>query len=108
MLTTTRRTRPGVVQRLQRLDHLRRRAVRAGDDALVLADVLRVDLGDDQRHLRVHAPVAALVDHHATAPDRLGDEVAGDVVGRAGDGQIDAVERLGPEFLDRVLPTGET
>ena len=45
-----------IVQRLQRHHHLRGRAIRVGDDVLppVAVDRLRVHLGHDQRHVRVH------------------------------------------------------
>ncbi|GCC48672.1 hypothetical protein chiPu_0032744 [Chiloscyllium punctatum] len=39
-------------------------AVRVGDDALVIADAPRVDLGDHQRHVRVHPERRGIVDHH--------------------------------------------
>ena len=45
--------RRGIVQRLQRHDHLRGRAVGVGDDvlALVAVDRVGVHLGHDQRHI---------------------------------------------------------
>ena len=52
----------GVVQRLERDDHLDRRAVGVGDDPPVLRDVVRVDLGDDQRNVGVHPEGARVVD----------------------------------------------
>ena len=45
---------PGlVVQRLERDDHLHRRAVRVGDDPVVACERLGVDLADDERHVVV-------------------------------------------------------
>ena len=52
----------GVVQRLQRDDHLDGRAVGVGDDPLVPGDVVRVDLGDDERDVGVHPEGARIVD----------------------------------------------
>src|SRR5438270_3987870 len=46
----------------QRDHHLRRRAIWAGDDPPMGARRLRIDLGDYQRHGRVHAPGIGLVD----------------------------------------------
>ena len=66
-----------------------------------------IHFGHDQRHLGVHPPIAAFIDHHAAALDGPGGKIAGHFVGRAADGQIDAVERLGRQFFDRVLPAGE-
>ena len=60
----------GVVQRLERDDHLDRRAVGVGDDPLVLEDVVRVDLGDDQRHLGLHPEGARVVDDDRTGRGR--------------------------------------
>ena len=59
--------RRGVVQRLQRHDHLRGRAVGVGDDVLgpIAVDRLGVHLGHDQRHVGVHAVERAIVDHRA-------------------------------------------
>ena len=56
-----------VMQRLERDDQLRGRAVRIGDDiALHIAgDRLRVHLWHDQRHIGVHAIERRIVDHRA-------------------------------------------
>ena len=63
---------PGrVVERLQRDDHLHGRAVRVGDDPLVAREVVGVDLGDDERHVVVHAPVAGVVDDDGARLDKL-------------------------------------
>ena len=96
-----------VVQRLQRLDHLRRRAVRTGNDALMLLDGVGIHFGDNKRNFLVHAPEAALVDDDAASLDGFRDELAGRIVWRAGDDQVDAVERLGHRFFDRVRFTAE-
>jgi hypothetical protein len=98
----------GVVQRLDRHDHLRGRAVGAGDDPLVFADVLGIHLGDHQRHGGIHPPVAALVDHDRAALDRLGNEIAGRLVGRAGNRQIHPLEGRRLELLHQVLLSGKT
>jgi hypothetical protein len=92
-----------VVERLHGDDHLRGRAVGAGDDAFVIANRVRVDLRNDQRHVGIHPPVPAFVDDDATALDGPGSEIAGDLVGRAADGEIHAVERFGFELFDRVF-----
>ena len=74
---------------------------------LCLRNRVRVDLGNHQRHVRVHPPIAALVDHHAAAANGVGNEVAGDVVGRAADDEVHAVEDRSLQLLDRDLSSGE-
>ena len=69
------RVRP--VDRLKRNHHRGGGAVRLADDALVPVEVVPVDLGDDERDLRVHAEGARVVDDEATV-------VAGDRRVRAG------------------------
>jgi hypothetical protein len=56
-----------VVQRLQRHDQLRRRAVRVGDDVLLgeAGDRVRVHFRHDQRHVGVVAPGRRIVDDDA-------------------------------------------
>jgi hypothetical protein len=64
----------GIVDRLERDQHLDRRAVRVGDDAavLVLGDRLRIDLRHHQRDVVVVAELRGVVDHHAAGRRRLG------------------------------------
>ena len=61
-----------IVQWLQRHDHLDRRAVRVGDDAAlaVMRDRLRIDLGHDQRHVRLHPEAGGVVDDNRTGLGR--------------------------------------
>jgi hypothetical protein len=97
----------GVMQWLHRHHHLRRRAIRAGDDSLMVVDGLRIYLRYNQGYLRVHAPIAAFVDHDAASLDRPGSKIPRHFVGRAADRQIDPFECLRPEFLDRMFPARE-
>jgi hypothetical protein len=64
----------GVVQRLERHDHLRGRAVRVGDDVLrrVALDRVGVHLRHDQRHVGVHPVERAVVDDDAALRGGLG------------------------------------
>ena len=48
------------------------RAVGIGDKAVMPLDVVGIDLGHDQRHLRIHAEGVAVVDHDGAALDGLG------------------------------------
>ena len=96
---------PGqIVQRLQRDDHLDRRAIGIGDDALGdCFEGVGVDLGDDQRHVGVHAPGAGIVDDDGTGLGGHGAELAADRRGRAGQDDVDAGECLGTDRLDGVF-----
>ena len=67
----------------------------------MLEGVVRVHFRNHERHFRVHPPVAAFVDHDAAALHCPGDEILGDGVRRAADREVDALERLGLELLDR-------
>ena len=63
-----------IVQRLQRHDQLRGRAVRIGDDVtlFVVVDRFGIDLGHDQRNVRIHPVQRAVVDHDAAGGGGLG------------------------------------
>ena len=67
MATTTRLIVAQVVQRLQRHDELRGRAVRVGDDVLLgeADDGVGVHLRHDQRHVLVVAPGGRVIDDDA-------------------------------------------
>ena len=92
----------GVVQGFQGHDHLDGRAIGVGDDALVLGDVVRIDLGDDQRNLRVHPEGARIVDDHRAGLRGDRAELPRDRSGRARKDDVDALERRGNERLDRI------
>jgi hypothetical protein len=73
-----------IVQGLQRHHHLRRRAVRVGDDVLAVrlrhigVEHVGVHLGHHQRHIGVIAPEAGIIDDHRPGrPDPLA-PLAGD------------------------------
>jgi len=51
-------------KRLQRHDHLHRRAVRVRHDPVVRSERLGVDLADDERNVVLHPPVRGVVDDH--------------------------------------------
>ena len=90
----------GVVQRLERDDHLDGRAVGVGDDPLgASGDVVGIDLGHDQRDVGVHPEGARVVDDHGAG--RGGDRApfAGDARRRAREHDLDARERSCGERL---------
>jgi hypothetical protein len=69
---------------------------------------LRVDLGDDERHLGVHPERRAIVHHDGAAGDGGGAVLTADTPAGAEERDIDAVERPGRgEVLHGVLPVLE-
>ena len=91
-----------VVQRLQRDDHLDRRAVRVGDDAAlrVLRDRLRIDLRHDQRHIRLHAEARGVVDDHGAGLCRARRKHRRHLGARRRKDDVDAAEIESVEALD--------
>ena len=63
------------MQRLQRDDELRGRAVRVGDDVLLAeaGDRVGVHLRHDQRHVRIHAPGRRIIDDDRALAAIFGD-----------------------------------
>ena len=61
------RDRRGIMQRLERHNQLRGRAIGVGDDVLPAVPIngIRVHFRHDQRHIRIHAIERAIVDHDA-------------------------------------------
>ena len=95
-----------VVERLERHDHLDRGAVGVGDDAGVPIEVARVDLGNHQRHVLVHAECAGVVDHHGARVDHGLTHLLGHLGAAAEQRDVDALEALGRHFLDGQLASG--
>ena len=93
--------RRGIVQRLQRDDHLRGRAIGVGDDVLgaIAVDRLGVHLGHDQRHVGVHAVQRAIVDHGAAGGGGARRMDAADLRSGGEQGDVPALEI---EMLDIV------
>jgi hypothetical protein len=99
----------GIVERLQRDDHLRGRAVGIGDDILarIARDRLRINLRHDQRNVRIHAVERAVVDDDA-ARRRADRSVDPADVGAGGEQrhvparEIEMLDILDLEFLAAV------
>ena len=91
-------------QRHQRGD---RGAVRVGNDALVIANAVRVDLGDHQRHVRVHAEGGGIVDHDGAGLDRGGRELPGDAATCREQRDIDAFKGMFGDLFDHDLLAAE-
>ena len=97
------------VDRPQRHQCGDRRAVRLGDDALVVADAAAVDLGDHQRHVRVHAEGGGIVDDDGAGLDRDRRVLLGNAAAGREQRDVDAVEGAVGEFLDHdLLPRKES
>jgi hypothetical protein len=75
-------------------------AVRVGDDALVVADAACVDLGDHQRHVRIHAEGGGVVDHDGAGLDRERCILLRDAAAGGEQGDVDALEGALGQLLD--------
>ena len=84
----------GPVQRGESHQRDDRAAVGVGDQALVVIEGPGVDLGNDKRHTRIHAEVAAVVDDDAAALDRFPAELLGGARRALGSGKQDDVETV--------------
>src|SRR5690606_18964799 len=97
----------GLVQGPEAHEHDGRGTVGVGDDAAVVAQLFRVDLGNDQRDVGLHAQRGALVDDNATGGDRVGRESAGDRAAGSEERQIHAGKNTGLGLLDDEGLAGE-
>ncbi len=97
------------MERLHDDDHLDGGAVGVGDDPLVPVDVVGVDFGHDQRDLGVHAPGRGVVHDDAARVAGDGGELLRGAAAGGEEGQVDAFEAIGSEFLagDLVAPVVE-
>ena len=71
-----------------------------GDDALVVPDAAGVDLGDHQRHVRVHPERRGIVDHDGAGLHRERRELPGDAAAGREQRDVDALEGALGELLD--------
>ncbi len=83
-----------VLQRLERHDHLHRRAVRVGNDAAVARQGIGVDLADDERHVLLHAPARGVVDHHGARGGEPRRPLTGGRAAGREEGDVEAPDRL--------------
>ena len=89
----------GVVDGLERDDHLDGGAVGRRDDAGVRREVVGVDLGHHERHAGVLAEHARLVDDGGAGGDGLRHELLAHGAAGGEEDEVDAVERAGAELL---------
>jgi hypothetical protein len=89
-----------LVDRPQRHQRRDRRAVWNGDDTPVLPDSVRVDLGDHQRHVRVHSEGGGIVDHDGAGFGRDRRKSPGNATAGREQRDVDAVERALIQLLD--------
>ena len=94
-----------VMNRFQRHHHDDCRTVRIGDDPLVIADSRRIDFRHHQRHIRVHAECAGIVNHHRARFHRMRRKLlAGSSAGEQRD--VDSGERIGSGFFHNIFLAG--
>ena len=93
-----------IVERLERDDHLDGRAIGIGDDARMPLEVLRVDLGDDQRHVIVDAKRARVVDHDTSRIHHGLAIFLGGVASAGKQRDVDALEARRRHLFDHELP----
>jgi hypothetical protein len=97
------------MDRRERDEHLHRRAVRVGDDAvlLVAGDRVRIDLGDDQRNVVAIAELRGVVDDDRAGLRRARRVLARDRRAGGEERDVDAVEIVIGEILHRDLAVAE-
>ena len=88
------------VERVHGRDRDDRRAVRAGDDAVVQLHILGIDLRDDKRHIIVHAVGGRVVHKHRARAHDLRRVETGDVTLGSTEHDIEAAEVLLRRLLD--------
>ena len=95
-----------VVQRLERDDELRGRAVRIGDDAALAkaGDRVGIDLRHDQRHVGIVPPARRIIDHHRAGGGDLRRPFLGYGRARRHQADIDAGEVVMLERFDLQRP----
>ena len=90
-----------VAKRGEHRRELHRRAVRVGDDAVMLGQVFWVDLADNEGHPVIHAPRRRVVDDHRAAPDRYRGHRPRLIRTSREQRDVDAVEGFGGRLGDR-------
>ena len=56
-----------IIERLQSHHHDNSRAVRVSDNAFMLENILRINLGHNQRHLRIHTEGAGVINNNSAS-----------------------------------------
>ena len=70
-------------------------------------DMIRIDLGHDQRHLGIHAEGMAVVDHDGAELDGLRQQLLRDIVAGSAEYDVAALKGLGASFLNHDLLAAE-
>ncbi len=89
-------------------EHLHRRAVGVGDDPAVRVERLGIHLGDHQRDVVVHPPVARVVDHDGARLDQLRRPLGAHRAAGRREHQVEAVDRLAPRAAGTPAPCRRT
>ena len=82
-------------------DHDDGRAVRVGDDAVVGAQIIGIDLGHDERHVRIHAERRGVVDDDGTCLEGMRDVLLAHRAAGRGQDDVDPCEGVCRQFLNR-------
>src|SRR5918996_6426324 len=92
------------MNRLQSDNHLNRRTVRIRDDAaaLVIANLLGVDFGHDERNIGLHAEATRVVDNNRARCHGHGSEFRAHASARRKQADVDTVKRVLFENVDAI------
>ena len=90
-----------VIQRFQCHNHNNCRAVRVGNNALVLQDVLGVNLRHNQRHFGVHTEGAGVINNNGTSLYSVGSKLLGNAA-TCEQSNINALERVLGSLLHSI------
>ena len=93
-----------VIQRLQGHAHDDGGTVGVGDDAFMFQDRLGIDLGNDQRHFRIHTEGAGVIDDNCAGFHGDGGKILGDAAA-CEEGDVDAVKGIFFGFLHYIFFT---
>jgi hypothetical protein len=93
----------GLVQRIKRHQSDGSRTIRIGNDAFVQLHIGRVNFRDDERHVRVHAESAGVINHDTTGLGGDRTELFGNAAAGAEQSDVDPFERVFGQLLNRQL-----
>ena len=96
-----------LMQRIECHEHHGCCAIWIRDDTAMELHVPWVNLGNDERHMRIHSECGGLVDRNRICLARDWDIVSRNVAARAEESDVDFFERSGIEFFYRDRVTAE-
>src|SRR5580765_3238465 len=96
-----------LMQRIECHEHYGCCAIWIGDHSAMELNVVRVDLRNDKRHMRIHSECRRLVDRNGICLARDRHMTAGHVAAGTEESDVDFFERSGVKFFDRDRVTAE-